>query len=89
MTTNRDAASEFLESADAHAGDAKANDYSATSALIGIGYSLLEVADAIRDRTATQAPLPDIEALLMRVAAAADPGQAVHVAEHAAPEGAL
>lgn len=81
--SNRDDAREFLESADAHAGDASTSDYPATSALIGIGYALLDAADAIRERTASQVPITDVEAVLMRVTAAADgaPEQATQAPE--------
>jgi hypothetical protein len=78
-STNRKTALEFLASANSR--DAMRGEGAATMALIGVGYSLLDVADAIRERTARQVPLADVEAVLMRVATAPE-----HVAEHAAPE---
>jgi hypothetical protein len=68
--TNRKTAQEFLASADETVGNVQADVYTEASALIGIGYALLDVADAIRDQTARQVPLEDVEALLMRVATA-------------------
>ena len=71
--SNRDNARDLLETADARAGDPMAESYSATTAaLIGIGYSVLDLADAIREQSAKQIPLADVEAALMRVAAASD-----------------
>jgi len=76
--TNRKSAQEWLFDADGRYASARTR---ADAALIGIGYSLLDVADAIRERTARQAPLEDVEAALMRVATAPE-----HAAGHAAPE---
>ena len=84
--SNRDNARDLLETADACTDDVPGEGYSATKALAGIGYALLEVADAIRDRTAAQVQLADVEAALMRVATAPDRDQAApaeHVAGHA------
>jgi hypothetical protein len=86
--TNRKSAQEFLASATGRDIEAAMR---ADAALIGIGYSLLDVADAIRDQTARQVPLADVEAALMRVATAPEPSRGLgyaraHVAEHAAPE---
>ena len=65
--SNRDNARDLLETADA------SESYSAsTSALIGIGYAVLDLGDAIREQSAKQTPLADVEAALMRVAAASD-----------------
>ena len=51
MMTHREIAIKTLGNADDHAGEAQADDYPATVALTGIGYAMLEVADAIRDQT--------------------------------------
>ena len=49
--TNREKASENLNQAENVIGETLVNDFPATAALIGIGYALLELADAERDRT--------------------------------------
>jgi len=55
MMTHREIAIKTLGNADDHAGEAQADDYPATVALTGIGYALLEIADAVRDLTAEAA----------------------------------
>lgn len=50
--TNEESARESLHHAENVSGEALVNEYSSTMALIGIGYAILAVADAIRDRTA-------------------------------------
>jgi hypothetical protein len=47
----RDQAAALLEQADTQTGDALQSQYAATVALVGIGYALLEVADAIHQQT--------------------------------------
>lgn len=65
MATNRDSAHEFLS----YAINA-ANDHSATSALIGIGFALLEIADASREANKGLMTIADLDAWTDRLIAA-------------------
>ena len=49
MMSNREQARDALATADQNAGNSQVGDYSAAMALIGIGYAILDAADAIRD----------------------------------------
>ena len=46
--TGRQQALDALRTADRHAGETQVGDHAAAMALIGIGYAVLDVADAIR-----------------------------------------
>ena len=89
LATNRENAIDSLDGANDNAGDAKREHYAATSALMGIGYSLLDVADAIREGVRSRASMAEVEALLLRISATADggPAEVEHVAEHAGLDG--
>ena len=50
--TNRESARQALRTANHDAGEAESEDYPGTVALIGVGYAILDVADAIRDAIA-------------------------------------
>jgi hypothetical protein len=48
---HRKTALDNLDDAETQAGNAKTNDYAVTVAAIGIGYALLDIADAVREQT--------------------------------------
>lgn len=48
--TSRQTARDALREANHHAIDAQTGDYPATMALVGIGYALLDLGDAIREQ---------------------------------------